>query len=97
MANNFYNVDGVRYQFTDEEQAEWEAQQETQIAARQVKLWARLRQERDALLQESDWRFGGDAPDGAGSDAWKSYRSQLRDLPSVTSDPANPTWPEEPS
>jgi hypothetical protein len=96
MANNFHNIDGIRYQFSDEEQSEWEAQQAKQIAARQVKLWVRLRQERDALLQESDWRFGNDAPDGAGTDAWKLYRSALRDLPSNTSDPANPTWPSKP-
>ena len=31
------------------------------------------------------------------SDAWKTYRQALRDLPSNTSDPANPTWPTKPS
>ena len=31
------------------------------------------------------------------SDAWKTYRQQLRDLPANTSDPTNPTWPTKPS
>ena len=31
------------------------------------------------------------------SDAWKTYRQALRDLPANTSDPSNPTWPTKPS
>jgi len=30
-------------------------------------------------------------------DQWLAYRQALRDLPAVTSDPFNPTWPEAPS
>ena len=30
------------------------------------------------------------------SDAWKTYRQALRDLPANTKDPANPTWPTKP-
>ena len=30
------------------------------------------------------------------SDAWKTYRQQLRDLPANTSDPTKPTWPTKP-
>ena len=30
------------------------------------------------------------------SDAWKTYRQALRDLPANTSDPINPTWPTKP-
>jgi len=29
--------------------------------------------------------------------AWTNYRQALRDLPANTADPANPTWPTEPS
>ena len=28
---------------------------------------------------------------------WAAYRTSLRNLPANTSDPADPTWPEEPS
>jgi hypothetical protein len=97
MANNFYNIDGTRHQFTDEEQTAWEAEQAIAIAARPAKFWAKLRQERDTLLQKSDWRFGVDSPDSAAGDAWITYRQALRDLPANTADPTNPTWPGEPS
>ena len=30
------------------------------------------------------------------SDAWKTYRQALRDLPAKTTDPTNPTWPTKP-
>ena len=53
-----------------------------------------LRLERNILLAETDWMANSDV---TMSDAWKTYRQQLRDLPANTSDPANPTWPTKPS
>ena len=53
-----------------------------------------LRYLRNNLLQETDWMANSDV---TMSDAWKTYRQQLRDLPANTSDPANPTWPTKPS
>lgn len=57
-----------------------------------------LRVERDAKLAECDWT---QLPDTQLTDTkkaeWASYRTLLRDLPSNTSDPANPSWPEKPS
>ena len=53
-----------------------------------------LRIDRDNLLKETDWMANSDV---TMSDAWKTYRQALRDLPSNTSDPANPTWPTKPS
>ena len=97
MANNFYNVDGKRYQFTDEEQTAWEAEQAKAYAAVRPKAWVKLRQERDILLQGSDWRFGGDSPDSAATDDWKTYRQALRELPANTADPTDVTWPTKPS
>ena len=58
-------------------------------------LFNTLRVNRDGLLRKSDWRALQDSP--TMSDAWKTYRQQLRDLPANTSDPANPTWPTKPS
>ena len=40
-----------------------------------------LREERDAMLAESDWTQGNDVPDSI-KNAWTTYRQQLRDLPS---------------
>nr|BAR30776.1 phage tail fiber assembly protein [uncultured Mediterranean phage uvMED] len=53
-----------------------------------------LRYERDARLKETDWMASSDR---VMTDAWKTYRQELRDLPANTSDPANPTWPTKPS
>ena len=55
---------------------------------------ANLRRTRNKLLTETDWMSNSDV---TMSDAWRTYRQQLRDLPANTSDPANPTWPTKPS
>ena len=56
-------------------------------------FWKQLRSERNALLQQTDWMACSDV---TMSDAWKTYRQALRDLPANTTDPANPTWPTKP-
>lgn len=54
----------------------------------------RLRYKRDNKLAESDWMANSDV---TMSDAWRTYRQALRDLPANTTDPANPVWPTPPS
>ena len=53
-----------------------------------------LRETRTKLLADSDWMANSDV---TMSDAWRTYRQALRDLPANTSDPANPVWPTKPS
>ena len=62
-----------------------------------------LRVERDARLTACDWRASSDLTI---SDAWKTYRQSLRDLPASASpsldsygylDMTSVTWPTEPS
>ena len=48
---------------------------------------ANLRYKRNQLLAKTDVTM---------SDAWKTYRQALRDLPANTTDPLNPTWPKKP-
>jgi len=55
--------------------------------------WSDLRTTRSKLLTETDWMANSDV---TMSDAWKTYRQQLRDLPANTTDPTNPTWPTKP-
>ena len=55
--------------------------------------WADLREYRNKELEKSDWMATGDRTQ---SDAEKTYRQALRDLPSNTSDPANFTLPNRP-
>ena len=62
-----------------------------------------LRVERDARIAKTDWRASSDLTI---SDAWKTYRQALRDLPATASpkldsinelDLTSVTWPTEPS
>jgi len=56
-----------------------------------------LRRKRDILLQQCDWVLVPDTPLSQEKiDEWKVYRQALRNLPSVTEDPANPVWPVAP-
>ena len=65
------------------------------VAAQPLK---ELRQERNTRLAEVDWVFSGDYKLSPEEHAlWVTYRKTLRELPSTTEDPANPTWPEKPS
>ena len=54
---------------------------------------ARLRKNRNKLLAETDWMANSDV---TMSDAWKTYRQTLRDLPANTKDLKNPIWPTKP-
>ena len=62
-----------------------------------------LRLERNSRIEETDWRASSDL---TLSDAWKTYRQALRDLPASASpsldssyelDLTSVTWPTEPS
>jgi hypothetical protein len=57
-----------------------------------------LRKERDTLLTKTDKYVIPDWPHASveSANAWVTYRQALRDLPSVTEDPANPVWPVRP-
>ena len=82
---------------------------EAEIDAELIKIndaepMRRLREERNRLLVESDWMAYPDSP--TITDAWKTYRQALRDLPASTTpvlDDNAPigitsvTWPTKPS
>jgi hypothetical protein len=55
--------------------------------------WSNLRTKRTKLLAETDYLALSDA---TLSEDMRTYRQALRDLPTNTSDPANPTWPTKP-
>ena len=59
--------------------------------------WVRIRKERDRLLAETDWMSFSDSP--TMSEANKTYRQKLRDLPSDQSSKktfSDITWPTKP-
>jgi len=61
----------------------------------QTEAWYRLRIKRDQILSHCDWTQVPDAP--VNQTEWATYRQALRDLPENTADPANPTWPTQPT
>ena len=56
--------------------------------------WVFVRMKRDNLLKETDWRASSDL---TLSDAWKTYRNDLRQIPQTQTDPFNIVWPTIPS
>ena len=69
-------------------------------ADKKTKNFVILRADRDERLLASDIDVLPDKWAAMNDDtktAWTNYRKALRDLPANTVDPANPTWPTEPS
>ena len=85
-------VDGVTIKMTDEEIAKHNANAPTQEEILADK-WQDIRRQRNGKLAATDWRASSDL---TLSDAWKTYRQALRDVP-TQSDPDNIAWPTEPS
>jgi hypothetical protein len=58
-----------------------------------------VKRRRNYLLHKSDKYVIPDWPHVSveRANAWVTYRQALRDIPSVTEDPANPVWPVQPS
>ena len=62
-----------------------------------IEKWKQVRQDRDRLLNETDWIVTKAKETNTNIPAaWKTYRQALRDVPSQ-SDPDNITWPTKPS
>jgi len=77
------------------------SQIQTALANGGVVAMAELRVQRDLKLMESDWMANSDV---TMSDAWKNYRTALRNLPANNTNASwdgetlgNVTWPTEPS
>ena len=84
--------------FTVEEENARDAVESAWAAGANDRAFAKLREERDRLLDETDWvvtmhkELETNIPS-----AWKDYRKALRDLPANTADPTDVTWPTKPS
>jgi hypothetical protein len=75
---------------------EFEAKLQELMAAQPLK---ELRTKRNTVLDQSDKYATIDYPHATPEkkQEWLDYRQALRDLPSVTEDPANPVWPTIPT
>ena len=93
----FKIVDGVKIAYTAEEEAARDAEEKAWEDGGLDRALFNLRLERTKKLQQSDWMANSDV---TMTDAWKTYRQQLRDLPSgldTVDKVNNVTWPSEPS
>jgi len=89
-------VNGIKVDFTDAEETARDAEEKTWNDAAPDRAFDELRNKRNMLLAQSDWRAAGDLTI---SDEWKAYRKKLRDLPGTLNDTTvleTITWPDEP-
>ena len=74
----FKQIDGVRMSFTAEEETARDAEEKEWADGAAAREMTSIREHRDRLLTETDWMPLGDV---TMSDAWKTYRQLLRDIP----------------
>ena len=92
----FHNINGNRVQFTAEEETARDTEEAAWADAAPARALADLRAKRNRLLAETDYLA---LSDNTLSDAMKTYRQDLRDLPAGKDTVAkceNATWPTKP-
>ena len=91
MSKIYYNkTTGDGAVFDDaEDMANWPDFQADPVVASAIQV----RAQRDALLEASDSMALADRI----TDAWRTYRQALRDVPAQAGFPTSVTWPVEPS
>ena len=92
----FHNINGVRVQFTAEEETARDAEEQAWRDGQLDRDLAELRSRRNRLLAQTDFYALSDV---TMSDAMEIYRQDLRDLPSgldTVDKVANVTWPTKP-
>ena len=87
------NVDGVDVPLTAEEETQRDKDEAEAAVNATDREMAWIRQHRDTLLRETD-HFG--LGDVTMSDAMKTYRQALRDIPASNTVYADVTWPTKP-
>ena len=92
----FHNINGVKVQFTVEEEAARDAEEKAVADAAPARALANLRDRRNRLLADTDYLA---LSDNTLSDDMKTYRQQLRDFPAGKDTVAkceDATWPTKP-
>ncbi len=90
----YKNVNGATIQLTAEEEAIRDAEEATFASDANNRASINVREERDRLLAETDYLALSDV---TMSDAWKTYRQNLRDIPAQSGFPNSVTYPNKPS
>ena len=86
-------VDGVVMDFTPEDQAQWDADEKEFVDGKPAREMEDIRRERNSLLTSTDWTANFDV---TMSDAMKTYRQALRDIPASNTIFKDVTWPTKP-
>ena len=92
----YHNINGEIVQFTAEEEAARDAEEQAWEDGALARAQARLRSERNRRLAETDFYALSDV---TMSDDMKTYRQNLRDLPDgkdTVEKCENATWPTKP-
>ena len=92
----YHNINGEIVQFTAEEEAARDAEEQAWEDGALARAQARLREERNRRLAETDFYALSDV---TMSDDMKTYRQNLRDLPDgkdTVEKCENATWPTKP-
>ena len=92
----YHNINGNRVQFTAEEEAARDAEEQAWADGAPARALADLRAKRNRLLAETDYLA---LSDNTLSNDMKTYRQSLRDLPSgkdTVEKCKNATWPTKP-
>ena len=86
-------VDGVLMDLTAEDEIQCDADAKNAADTAPAREMEQIRNHRDRLLAETDWTGN---PDVTMSDAMKTYRQSLRDIPASNTVYADVTWPTKP-
>jgi chromosome segregation ATPase len=92
----YHNINGVKVQFTAEEETARDAEEQAWADGQLNRDLASLRQKRNSLLAETDYLA---LSDNTLADNIKTYRQELRDLTNgldTVEKVANVTWPTKP-
>ena len=96
-AEEILDVDGNSHDPKQYVQSHFIGDDDAKDARLLAEEWTRIRNERTRLLAETDWMASSDVTLNA---AWRTYRQELRDLPSAQSSVTSYddiTWPSKPS
>lgn len=58
--------------------------------------WQQIRQHRNVLLKDVDIKINKLEDQGQDAAPWRTYRQELRDLPTTTDNPNELVWPIKP-
>jgi hypothetical protein len=90
----YHNINGQSVQFTADEEAARDAEEQAWANGANDRAAAQVREERNSKLTDTDWMASSDL---TMSSEWAYYRASLRDVPSQAGFPNTITWPTKPS